>query len=92
MSKKPVILAMNLPPNLRRALQVLRLQMERGADPRPLILFIPTVAFDRGEDWVRRAYGVGPDVEIRETLPLRKPSGESWSVPRRYPAASRPHA
>jgi hypothetical protein len=54
----------------------------------PLVLYVSPVVFDLGEEECRRVCGVGPDVEIVESLPVKR-SGESWRLPRVYLAASR---
>jgi hypothetical protein len=67
--------------------QIARMNAVR-ASPEPLMLFVSPVSFDRGEDWVREAFAVGPDVEIVESLPLPLP-GEEPREARRYPSAMR---
>lgn len=47
----------------------------------PLMLFVSKAHFDKGEAWVRRAYGVGTDIEIVESVPLGRKTA------RRYPSA-----
>lgn len=64
----------------------MRAMLEPKPDSGPLKLFVPPSAFDRGEDWVRRAYGVGPDTEIVESVPIAYPA-DSARPPRRYPSA-----
>lgn len=86
MSSKPILFAMNLPPHLKRAFQELKLAMERPLSPKPMMLFVPTSVFDRGEEFVRRAYGVGTDVEIVESIPILH-RGKPTRPARRYASA-----
>ena len=62
--------------------------MPSQPDPGPLMLFVPSAAFDKGEAWVRRAYGVGTDIEIVENLPMPR-AGQELRRARRYPSAMR---
>ena len=36
----------------------------------PLVLFVPQVHWDMGEGWIRSAYRIGPDVQIKLSQPL----------------------
>ena len=77
--------AMSVLDDLRAGMRALR----DAPSLEPLRLFVPPSAFDRGEEWVRRAYGVGPDVEIIENLPLDWTPAERARPARRYPSAIR---
>lgn len=55
----------------------------------PLVLYVSPVVFDLGEEECRRVCGVGPDVEIVESLPVKRSRAGGWTIPRVYLAASR---
>lgn len=70
-----------------KAMAAIRRAMMAPPPDEPIFLVIPSVVFDRGEEWCRRAYGVGRDVEIIEAVALTHRGGPVRE-PRRYVSAS----
>lgn len=52
------------------SLRELQRQMNEPPPPVRLRLFVPPYHFAMGEEWVRRVYCVGTDVEIIESRPI----------------------
>jgi len=65
---------------------MMRKMTEPQPPPEPFKLFVATSHFEKGEEWVRRHYGVGADIEIIESVPIAY-AGDAIRPPRRYPSA-----